>query len=226
MLFRSGGPYTLIAGLEGISDVIDSKVTNGKRYYYVVKAVNAQGLVSAASAEVTAVPVPPTPPQTSVSPWINEFHYDNTGTDTGEFFEIAGSAGFNLSGWTLVAYNGANGQSYATVNLSGVLPNQQNGYGTLSFALVLQNGAPDGFALVSPTNVVLQFLSYEGTMTATNGPASGMTSTPIPTSESEATPVGYSLQLQGAGNNPGAFTWSNAITATPGQPNTGQTLRT
>ena len=55
---RSGGPYTLIAGSEGISDAIDSKVTNGKRYYYVVKAVNAQGLVSAASAEVTAVPVP------------------------------------------------------------------------------------------------------------------------------------------------------------------------
>jgi endonuclease I len=223
---RSGGPYAQFAGAEGASDAMDSNLINGKRYYYVVKAINAQGQVSAASAEVSAVPAPPAPPQPSTLPWINEFHYDNTGADTGEFFEIAGAAGTNLTGWTLVAYNGANGQSYATVNLSGVLPNQQNGYGTLSFALVLQNGAPDGFALVSPTNVVVQFLSYEGTMTATNGPASGLNATAIPTSESEATPVGYSLQLQGTGSRPAVFTWSNAIVATPGQPNTGQTLRT
>lgn len=159
---RTGGPYSPIAGSEGFSGAVDNRVTNGKRYFYVVKAINAQGQVSAASAEVTAVPTPPPPPQPSTVPWINEFHYDNTGTDTGEFFEIAGAAGTNLTGWSLVAYNGANGQSYATVNLSGVLPNQQNGYGTLSFALVLQNGAPDGFALVSPTNVVVQFLSYKG----------------------------------------------------------------
>lgn len=63
-------------------------------------------------------------------------------------------------------------------------------------------------------------------MTATNGPASGLTATAIPTSESEATPIGYSLQLQGTGSSASVFTWSNAIVATPGQPNTGQTLRT
>lgn len=223
---RTGGPYTQVAGSEGISAAVDSNLMNGKRYFYVVKAVNAQGQVSPASAEVVAIPSPPSPPQPSTQPFINEFHYDNAGADVGEFFEIAGSAGTNLNGWTFVAYNGTNGQSYATVNLSGVIPNQQNGYGTVSFPLVMQNGAPDGFALVSPTNVVVQFLSYEGAMTATNGPASGLNATAIPTSESEATPIGYSLQLQGTGNSPSAFTWSNAIIATPGQPNTGQTLRT
>jgi hypothetical protein len=39
-------------------------------------------------------------------PWINEFHYDNAGTDAGEFIEIAGLAGTNLAGWQLVLYNG------------------------------------------------------------------------------------------------------------------------
>ena len=34
--------------------------------------------------------------------WINEFHYDNTGGDIGEFVEIAGSAGLDLAGYDLV----------------------------------------------------------------------------------------------------------------------------
>lgn len=46
--------------------------------------------------------------------FINEFHYDNTGTDAGEFVEIAGPAGTDLSGWYIVLYNGANGSSYDT----------------------------------------------------------------------------------------------------------------
>ena len=46
--------------------------------------------------------------------WINEFHYDNNGTDTGEFVEIAATAGTDLTGWSLVRYNGANGQSYSS----------------------------------------------------------------------------------------------------------------
>ena len=33
--------------------------------------------------------------------FINEIHYDNTGTDTGEFIEIAGPAGTDLTGITL-----------------------------------------------------------------------------------------------------------------------------
>lgn len=41
--------------------------------------------------------------QTAV--FINEIHYDNAGTDTGEFVEIAGPAGTDLSGWTLVLHN-------------------------------------------------------------------------------------------------------------------------
>ena len=39
--------------------------------------------------------------------FINEIHYDNTGTDTGEAVEIAGPAGTDLSGWRVVRYNGS-----------------------------------------------------------------------------------------------------------------------
>ena len=44
--------------------------------------------------------------QTSPTVFINEIHYDNTGTDAGEFIEIAGPAGTNLSDYSIVLYNG------------------------------------------------------------------------------------------------------------------------
>jgi len=42
----------------------------------------------------------------SPSIFINEIHYENTGTDTGEAIEIAGPAGINLSNFLLLLYNG------------------------------------------------------------------------------------------------------------------------
>src|SRR5687767_7957688 len=52
--------------------------------------------------------------------WINEIHYDDsTGTgDTGEMVEVAGAAGTDLTGWSIVLYNGGNGASYDTDALS------------------------------------------------------------------------------------------------------------
>ncbi len=38
--------------------------------------------------------------------FINEIHYDNDGTDADEAVEIAGPAGTDLTGWTIVLYNG------------------------------------------------------------------------------------------------------------------------
>lgn len=54
-------------------------------------------------------------------PWINEFHYDNTGTDAGEFVEIAGPVGFNLSNCAVILYNGSGGAVYDTKTLTGLL---------------------------------------------------------------------------------------------------------
>ena len=160
----------------------------------------------------------------AASPWINEMHYDNAGTDVGEFFEIAGPAGTNLANYTLFLYNGAGGGTYGSMILSGTIPNQSNGFGTVSFAYPvngLQNGAPDGVALVG-NGMVVQFLSYEGVMVAVGGPANGMTSTDIGVFEAGTEPVGQSLRLSGTGNKYADFVWNSPATATPGTINTGQ----
>lgn len=157
-------------------------------------------------------------------PFINEIHYDNAGNpDTNERIEIAGPAGSSLTGWTLVLYNGSNNAPYATIALSGTFPNQDDGYGTLSFAASgLQNGSPDGVALVAPGNQVIQFLSYEGTMTATSGVANGLTSTDIGVSEDGGDAAGLSLQLTGAGASYADFHWVAAGDDNFGAANTGQ----
>ena len=162
--------------------------------------------------------------------FINEIHYDNTGTDGGEAIEVAGPAGTDMTGWTIVLYNGNDGAVYDTDALSGTIPNQQNGCGTvfLSYPVNgIQNGAPDGIALVTPGSTVAQFLSYEGAFTAVGGPANGMLSTDIGVSESSGTLVGDSLQLAGtSGPNCtlGTMTWQGASANTFGAINTGQTL--
>jgi predicted extracellular nuclease len=175
------------------------------------------------------VPARAAPPAQDGSPtvFINEIHYDNTGTDEGEAIEIAGPAGTDLTGWSIVLYNGSGGAPYDTTALSGVIPNQQNGFGTLYFSYPtngIQNGSPDGIALVGPGDNVVQFLSYEGSFTAVGGPADGMTSTDIGVSEGSSTAVGDSLQLTGTGTTYDDFTWAGPEPNTFGLVNTGQTF--
>lgn len=158
--------------------------------------------------------------------WINEFHYDNTGTDAGEFIEIAGPAGLDLSGYSIELYSGSDGRVYNTRALSGILPDQSNGIGTLSFSYPtdgIQNGSPDGIALID-SGTVLYFISYEGSFTATNGTAVGLTSTDIGVSEPANTPVGQSLQLTGTGRQYHDFSWSAPAAESPGGINAGQTI--
>lgn len=57
--------------------------------------------------------------QNPATVFINEIHYDNTGTDAGEAVEIAGPAGTDLSGWSIVLYNGSGGAVYTTTALGG-----------------------------------------------------------------------------------------------------------
>lgn len=164
--------------------------------------------------------------------WINEIHYDNSGTDAGECIEIMGLAGTDLSCLQLVLYNGSTTSSaavtYSTTTLSGTIADQSCGYGVASHCYAvdgIQNGSNDGIALYnSCTGTVLQFLSYEGSITASNGPASGMTSTNIPVSESSTTPIGYSLQLSGNGSSYSDFTWQTASASNFGSLNAGQSV--
>jgi predicted extracellular nuclease len=169
--------------------------------------------------------------------FINEIHYDNTGTDTGEAIEIAGPAGTDLSGWSIVRYNGATGAAYTLPAadplgsdiLIGTIPDLGDGFGMVVVNYVtngIQNGSPDGIALVDDTNSVVQFLSYEGSFTAVDGPATGMMSTDIGVSEPSDTPVGDSLQLTGTGTYFEDFTWISTAPNTFGDYNTGQVFTT
>lgn len=166
-------------------------------------------------------------PAQAASVFINELHYDNDGGDINEFVEIAGPAGTDLSGWLIELMNGSNGSKYGSIVLSGIIPDQQSGFGTLSFNQGgIQNGAPDGLALVDAAASVVQFLSYEGSFVATNGAASGLTSLDIGVAEGNSTPVGFSLQQIGSGANSDDFAWADAMTQTPGNINTNQSFVT
>ena len=163
------------------------------------------------------------------SVFINEIHYDNGGTDANEGVEIAGPAGTDLTGWQVVPYNGNGGATYAPIaTLSGAIPATCGGYGVVSVAITgLQNGSPDGIALVNASGTVIQFLSYEGVFAATNGPAMGMTSVDIGVSETGITGAATdSLQLSGSGTQYSDFTWQADAAATFGACNTGQTFGT
>ena len=159
--------------------------------------------------------------------FINEIHYDNDGADAGEFVEVAGPAGTDLTGWTLVPYNGNGGAAYTPQpTLSGTLGDDTgSGFGFQSVPLTgLQNGAPDGIALVDGTGTLVQFLSYEGAFTAAGGPADGRMSTDLGVVEGGSDPAGLSLQLTGTGSTYGDFTWDGPADDTPGTVNTGQVL--
>ncbi len=159
--------------------------------------------------------------------FINEIHYDNAGTDADEGVEIAGPAGTDLTGWTIEKYNGSNNLSYGTENLSGSIPDEGSGYGAVWFPITgLQNGSPDAIALVDDMAAVIQFLSYEGVITAGDGPANGMTSTDIGVAETSSTPLGNSLQLTGTGTEYQHFSWSAEIASSHDLINAGQTFGT
>ncbi len=157
--------------------------------------------------------------------FINEIHYDNAGADVNEAVEIAGTAGTDLTGYRIILYNGSGGAAYATINLTGIIANQSNGFGTLSFLTPgIQNGSPDGIALVDNLGVVIQFLSYEGTFVAVGGPADGLTSTNIGVSETGTEAVNFSLQARGTGNSAADFTFAAGSASSFGAVNNGQTF--
>lgn len=144
---------------------------------------------------------------------ISEIHYDNTGTDAGEAIEVSGPAGTDLTGWTIVLYNGTGGATYDTDPLPSPIPATcgERGVVVLNYAVNgIQNGSPDGVALVDASGVVVEFLSYEGTFTAVGGPADGTVSTNIVVSEAGNEQPGLSLQRNGAD------VWSGPIVNTFG----------
>lgn len=173
------------------------------------------------------------------SVFINEIHYDNDGTDANEGVEIAGPAGTNLGDYELIFYNGTGRVGAATIAtaagtqpLTGMVPDFGAGYGVVWFAIGgIENGNNDGVVLrQKSTSQIIQFLSWEGALTAAEGPATGLLSTEMKTAtgtpvlELMTSPLGFSLQLRGTGTVYTDFSWTAPAAATRGGINNQQTL--
>jgi len=158
-------------------------------------------LARRAFGDASPTPTRPSPPTGSEPPasstdgtlWISEIHYDNAGDDLNEGIEIQGPPGTSLDGWQIALVNGNGGSVYATLALSGALPSS----GIVWTPAVVQNGSPDGVALVAPAGSVLEFLSYEGVVTGADSPVRGLASADIGVSQTPSTPPGQSLARTG-----------------------------
>jgi hypothetical protein len=179
-----------------------------------------------AAAGLTALPAA----AATVTPFISEIHYDNAGTDVGEAIEVQAAAGTDLTGWTLVRYNG-NVPTAATVYtapapsqlLGGVVPSGDPSGDGVRVETYPANGLQndtEAVALVDPQGAVVEFLSWEGVVTASSaaagGPAAGLTSTDIGVREDPAPAAGSSLQKVGG-------VWVVAATSSFGTVNGGGT---
>ena len=162
--------------------------------------------------------------------FINEIHYDNDGGDVGEFVEVVVGPGYtgDLSNVVLVFYNGDDGEADNSHSLNTFALGATTSSGHRVYSKMIsgiQNGAPDGFALVVE-GAVTSFLSYEGSFTALDGPAMGMTSVDIGVFQGTTEPMNMNaLGLVGNGGSSGDFTWDKILGEhSPGVPNGGQAL--
>jgi predicted extracellular nuclease len=159
------------------------------------------------------------PPTT---PFISEIHYDNAGTDAGEFVEVTFPGGEVPTGWRIALYNGGtDGAAAVQYDVDPVVAGSQAGVGVAAYpANGIQNGAFDGLALVAPGGAVAEFLSYEGVLTAAGGGlvAAGQRSTDIGVSESGSGPLGESLSRR-YDPGTGSLVWQGSAPATPGVAN-------
>lgn len=169
------------------------------------------------------------------SAWINELHYNNKGKDKKEFIEVVVGPDIDIASLKLVLYNGNGGKVYSTLPL--IDPTifkvcKLSGTEFTFFTATLpegqiQNGPADGIALVqqqldSSDMHVIQFLSYQGTLVAAEGPAKALVSQDIGVREGNSTPIEGSVGLTGIG--PDKFEWVSFPRASPGALNAGQVI--
>lgn len=153
---------------------------------------------------------------------LNEVDYDTIGTDTTEFIEIKNISGdaVNLAGLSVVLINGANNLEYARYSLgtgmlapscylvlvddalSPPLGTVSMLFSTTSLSAInnIQNGAPDGLAIINTTtSTVMDSLSYEGAFTASSivgfpGLINLVQGTALPSSTADSNTVNASIQ--------------------------------
>ncbi|MCZ2830817.1 ExeM/NucH family extracellular endonuclease [Modestobacter sp. VKM Ac-2986] len=184
----------------------------------------ALGAAMASSAVLATLAVPAVALAAApTAPFISEVHYDNAGTDSGEFIEVQLPAGTTSAGLSLVLYNGNGGATYGTRIALPLVTAPATAPAVVAVdAAGLQNGDPDGIALVGPGGVI-EFLSYGGEFTAVGGPAGGTRSTDIGVKETTATPVGQSLSRSYDAASD-TLVWAGPAAATRGAVNAGATV--
>lgn len=194
----TGVTYGWTSTAPGIATVDQSGIATGvAEGDAMIIAAAPNGVADTSALHVSAPPPPAGLPATRFS----ELHYDNIGADANEAIEIEGPAGTDVSGWSIVLYDGTGSTAYNTAVLSGTIPATCGARGVLVVNYPvngIQNGSPDGFALVDNNGAVVEFLSYEGSFTAVGGPAGGMVSKDIGVNETSS-PAGQSLHRNNAG---------------------------
>jgi hypothetical protein len=177
---------------------------------------------------------------------INEVDYDQPGTDNAEFVELynAGRSPVDLSTVALVFVNGSNNQQYSRINLSGTLAPGAYAVVASSGVMVptgvarfpigneaLQNGAPDGVALIdTAAGTLLDALSYEGAIRAAQitgipGTVNLVEGTVLPAAvaDSNAAPGSLSRAPNGVDTDDAANDWRFVSMPTPGAANAAPT---
>ncbi len=173
---------------------------------------------------------------------INEVDYDQIGTDTAEFVELYNGTGapIDLTGYSLVLVNGSTSTDYDTIDLSpaGTLAAGQylvvGGAAVtvpptalkIDFSGAVQNGGPDGIALIYvPTVTLVDALSYEGSITSATIAGVGVMNlvegAPLPAGIADSNTVAGSLCRlpDGMDTNDAATDWAFSATITPGAAN-------
>ena len=133
--------------------------------------------------------------------FISEFHYDNAGTDTGEFVEVYVEAGTTLADVSVVLYNGNGGAPYNSETADNMTAGSSIDFGGVIYNIFtwslpsngIQNGAPDGIA-IGHAAALCEFISYEGSFAGVGGIADGITSIDIIASQGSATTPGSSIE--------------------------------
>ncbi|MEY8848999.1 hypothetical protein AB9K26_09295 [Psychroserpens sp. XS_ASV72] len=149
---------------------------------------------------------------------INEFHYDNSGTDVNEFIEIRITENLanqpsDLSLYSVVLYNGTDQTDYNSETLDNMTQTCDGSNCYYVWDVSIQNGAPDGIALSGPSGLI-EFISYEGAFTAATSIAIGTASSDIGLSETSSTTANGSIERTNANG------WtSNANANTKGSAN-------
>lgn len=214
-----GEPGSVVSGLGTLNGVPCIAADDAAGEIKVTIAAN--GDVSLACVADQTPPPPPPPPAGQSKLVINEVDYDQVGTDADGFVEIhnADEAAADLSNVDLVAVNGGDSAEYAREQLTGTLA----AGGHLAIAIELQNGAPDGLALIEGATL-LDALSYEGAITAAT--IGGQTynlveGTVLPASVEDSNAVAGSLirNPDGKDTNDAAADWAFTTTITRGAAN-------